>query len=349
MNYAQFEKQRSWEVQKLLPTSQKATVFSPSNIALSKYWGKRDIKLNLPTNGSLSATLADFGSFTTVEFDASFVQDELFLNGTKEAVINAKAKSVLDLLRAKASVRTFARVQTANNFPTAAGLASSASGLSALTAAAAFALGLDLPLEKLSEVARQGSGSACRSFFGGFAEWKKGERADGADSVAFAVAGPSHWPLDVIVAVVKETHKAYASTSAMEHTRTTSPYFQPWIETAEKQLALIRTAVLKKDFEILALETETNCLRMHASSQAAHPPILYWQPKTIEVMQMVWQMRKEGIRAFFTIDAGPNVVVFVEPQDRARCFERVRSVEGLQFLETKIGEGCRKISDNTKT
>jgi len=331
-----------WEVQTVLANSRKARVFSPSNIALAKYWGKRDKTLNLPTNGSLSATLQDFGSFTTVEFDPSFKTDVLVLNGTVEPLEKAtKVTRVLDELRALAGEKTRARVQSRNNFPTAAGLASSASGLSAVTLAAAHALTLDLTKDKLSEIARMGSGSACRSFFGGFVEWKRGDRADGSDSIASQVKPLAHWPLRVVIAVANEAKKNHASTGGMEHTKATSPYFRGWIETAEADVHGIREAIIRRNFEGLAGFAESNCIRMHASAMAARPPVLYWQGATVEVMHKVWNLREQGVKAFFTIDAGPNVVVFCEPSAEEKVLAEIGNVSGLSVLRTQVGEGAR--------
>ena len=332
----------SWEKEPVVKGSQSARVFSPSNIALAKYWGKRDVPLNLPTNGSLSITLKGFGSFTTVEFDESFKSDRLILNGGEETGEKiSKVVRVLDEVRALAGKKTRARVQSRNNFPTAAGLASSASGLSAVTFAAARALSVDSSLTKLSEIARKGSGSACRSLYGGFVEWARGERADGSDSVAHQLEPVSHWPLKVLIAVANQTEKNHASTGGMEHTKQTSPYFEPWVENAQKQVGEIRQAVKARDFLKLAELAESNCIRMHTSAMAALPPVFYWQAATLDLMQRVWNLRREGVPAFFTIDAGPNVVVVCEPQAAGRVRDELLKTSGVNILSTEIGEGSR--------
>ena len=332
----------NWEVETCVPGSKQARVFSPSNIALAKYWGKRDVALNLPTNGSLSVTLNGYGSFTTVEFDASFTADRLILNGKDESATKlSKVSRVLNELRNISGVPMNARVQSYNNFPTGAGLASSASGLSAVTMAGAQALGLGLTRTKMSEIARKGSGSACRSFFGGFSEWKRGELADGSDSVAEQVEAASHWPLKIFIAVVNGAQKNQASTGGMEHTRQTSPYFVPWVESAQKQIYFVRTAVQNRDFNALAALAESNCIQMHASAMAAVPPVFYWQAGTVEIMQRVWALRKNGTPAFFTIDAGPNVVVLCEPAAAHAVSSELSKVSGVTLLTTELGEGTR--------
>lgn len=337
----------TWEIEPLRATSKWSRVFSPSNIALAKYWGKRDTVLNLPTNGSLSVTLKDYGSFTTVEFDPGFERDRIILNQKDETDAKlGKVKQVLDELRALAGTKQFARVQSYNNFPTGAGLASSASGLSAVALAGARALSLDLSVSKLSEIARKGSGSACRSFFGGFAEWKRGELADGSDSVAEQVAGRSHWPLKILIAVVSSAQKNHASTGGMEHTRRTSPYFPAWIESAQISLKKIRQAVVSRDFQGLAELAESNCIQFHASAMAAVPPVFYWQGQTVEIMHRIWGLRSSGVPAFFTIDAGPNVVVICEPQAAARV-EAELSMPGVTILSTEVGDGARALDLTT--
>lgn len=332
----------SWEIEPLVSGSKHSRAFSPSNIALAKYWGKRDVELNLPTNGSLSLTLKGFGSFTTVEFHESFSADRLILNGKDETATKiSKVARVLDELRLLAGTKVRARVQSYNNFPTAAGLASSASGLSAVTLAGAQALGLSLPKSKLSEIARKGSGSACRSFFDGYAEWRRGELADGTDSVAEQVAPTSHWPLKVVIGVASAIQKNHASTGGMEHTRKTSPYFQGWVESAQKGVVDIRKAVLARDFNSLAELAESNCIQFHASAMAAVPPVFYWQSVTVDVMHRVWNLRKDGVQAFFTIDAGPNVVVVCEPAHASRVAAELAKVQGLSLLTTEVGDGAR--------
>lgn len=335
----------NWEIEPLRNGSLWARVFSPSNIALAKYWGKRDVALNLPTNGSISVTLKGYGSFTTVEFDAGFASDRLILNGKEDKI--GKVKRVLDEVRTLASSSLYARVQSYNNFPTAAGLASSASGLSAVTTAAAEALELSISKSKLSEIARKGSGSACRSLFGGFVEWRQGEKADGSDSVAEALAPVSHWPFKVFIAVANEKQKSEASTGGMERTRETSPYFESWIESAQKSVSEIRAAIQARDFALLAKLSESNCVRMHASAMAAMPPILYWQAETLEVIRRLWALRADGVKAFFTIDAGPNVVIICEPESAVRVsamLGELAKLRQISVLATEVGEGARKFN-----
>jgi diphosphomevalonate decarboxylase len=321
-------------------TLRSQTVFAPTNIALAKYWGKRDAKFNLPTNGSISATLDGLGSTTTVTFLPSLRADEFFVNN--KPIHSEKGVRVLSLLRTLTSTTDFARVESSNNFPTGAGLASSASGLCALTFAAAEALKADMSLETLSQIARQGSGSACRSFYGGFVRWNRGTDASGIDSFATPVASEDHWPLDVWVAVVSSKEKELGSTQAMTRTAQSSPFFNAWVDHAEHCLPFFERAIARRDFLGLASLAEENCMRMHACAMGASPPILYWHAQTLRIMEITWQLRREGCLVFFTIDAGPNVVLFCPPEFSDRVLKALMTVPELEsVMKSRIGPGPR--------
>jgi diphosphomevalonate decarboxylase len=337
----------NWEVEPLISGSAFYRAFSPSNIALSKYWGKRDLNLNLPSNGSISISLKDFGSFTTVEFHSSFAKDRLILNGQEERAGQSdlappRVRAVLDALRAKSSgPKRYARVQSWNNFPTGAGLASSASGLGALAFAASHALGLAMADSKISEIARLGSGSACRSVLGGFVEWARGEFADGSDSIAYSLADIDHWDLRVFLAVVRSEAKEVLSTSGMEMTRASSPFFDAWVASAQLGLRDFRQAILERNFAKLAALSESNCVRMHACAMAAVPPIFYWTGKTVELMGRVQSLRSQGVPVFFTVDAGPNVVVVTLPEAASTVRAELAKDSSVRLLSTRVGAGAR--------
>ena len=324
-----------------------AKVFSPTNIALAKYWGKRDLKLNLPQNSSLSATLENFGTKTEVSFSDSLKKDLIVLNGTSVSEVeHPKIVKILNLIRERSNRKIYAEVITDNNFPTAAGLASSASGISALVAASVRALSLDLTISQISELCRLGSGSACRSLFSGFVEWSRGELADGSDSVARSIASVDHWPFEVLIAVTKSEKKSVLSTDAMEHSRKTSPFFADWITNAQFQCMQIKNALLNKEFELLALLTESNCLRMHSVAMSAQPSIVYWNGQTIDIIHLVQELRRNGIPLFFTIDAGPNVVIFIDPSAKQKINsikDNLNQIGVSQILETRIGHGTKPL------
>lgn len=295
----------------------KATARAHSNIALVKYWGKRHVGLNLPARGSLSMTLAGLTTTTTVEF-GEWV-DSLTIDGV--ALGLKKALPVLDLVRERANLQLGARIESINDFPTGAGLASSASGLAAVTLAAAAAAGLDLSRAELSALARRGSGSATRSLFGGFAEWRAGAEPDGSDSHAVPLFDEHHWDLRVVVAVVSEGQKAVGSTAGMTHTLETSPYHQPYLDTVEVDLTAARDAIGRRDLVALGQVAERSALRMHALMMAADPALVYLRSESWAVIQAVRTLQAGGVACFFTADAGPNVKVFCAPE----AVEAVRS------------------------
>lgn len=325
--------------------SWEALAIAHPNIALVKYWGKRDSALNLPREGSLSLTLAGMRSMTHVEFDAALAADELILGGAPAPRASlAKAKRILDEVRRRAGgeVATLhARVESRNDFPTGAGLASSASGFAALACAAAGAAGLELPASELSVLARLGSGSACRSVLGGFVEWRRGERADGADSHAVAVAPRDHWDVAMVVAVVAEGPKGVSSTEGMERTRLTSPFYEPFLASIPADLDAARAAVLARDLDSLGAVMEHDCLRMHAAMLAAEPALIYLRGGSLAVIERVRELRAAGTRAFFTIDAGPNVKVLCERADADAVEAALAAVPGVvRVIRALPGDGA---------
>lgn len=315
----------------------KATARAHPNIALIKYWGKRDQALFLPATSSLSMTLDGLSATTTVEFSPRFEADRFELDGQ---VIEGRALDrfalLLDRVRALAGMDLPAKVASANDFPKAAGLASSAAGGAALAAAACWAAGLDLAPQALSRLARQFSGSACRSIEGGFCEWQRGERCDGGDSFAIQVAPEAHWPsLRMVVAICSEAEKPLSSRTAMQHSVDTSPFFAAWAEQVGRDLSMARGALLARDLDALGPIVETNACRMHAVALGAHPPTIYLRPITLAVIEAVQALRREeGIGAWFTLDAGPNPVVLCEEAAAARVASRLHSIAGVQRLVT---------------
>lgn len=321
-----------------LPMASSATARAGANIALVKYWGKRDARLNLPAAGSLSITLAALETVTTVTLASELAADEFCLDGR---VAEATAVTrVLDLLRPPAGPRC--RVESANNFPTGAGLASSASGYAALVVAAAALFNSQLGRRELSVIARQGSGSAARSLFGGFCEMHAGELADGQDCRAEGLFEAAHWPLEVVVAITDRGQKAVSSRDGMNRTMATSPYYRAWVETVPGDLALARSAIANRDFDALAAVAEASALKMHASALAASPGLLYWNAATMACLHAVRQLRSGGTPVFFTVDAGPQVKAVCPPEATSRVAETLRNIAGVtEVLRTPLGPGAR--------
>jgi diphosphomevalonate decarboxylase len=295
-----------------------------SNIALAKYWGKADIAHNLTAVPSLSLTLSALRTVTTVTFDESLGSDELQLGGeTATGRPLQRVSKLLDNVRGQAGVSLRARVESVNDFPTAAGLASSASGFAALAMAATRAAGLELSLERISAIARAASASAARSLFGGYVAL--GARAEAAEPVASG----AHFPLEMLVAVTVSGEKETASTDGMGHTQNTSPYYAAWVQAAPAVYAQVRAAVLARDLEALGPAVEHSALAMHASMLAAQPALIYFAPATLRVMERVRAFRKSGGRAYFTMDAGPHVKVLVEPSAAAELELELAQLEGV--------------------
>ncbi|VVB54439.1 Diphosphomevalonate decarboxylase [uncultured archaeon] len=312
---------------------EKGTCRANANIALVKYWGKRDETLMLPQNGSISMTLDGMHTTTTVEFLPSLKADEVTLNDALLADGKEFAQVVehLNIIREMAKIKTFARVASKNNFPTAAGLASSASGFAALSMAAAKAAGLKLNPQELSMLSRRGSGSASRSIHGGFVEWKRGEKSDGTDSYAQQIAPPSHWPnFRMLTTVVSTSEKKVKSRAGMKQTVETCPLYPGWLSSVNADLDAVRSGIKEKDFHKVGATAEHNCLKMHATMIATNPPIIYWNPATMEIIHLVQVMREEGVPVYFTIDAGPNVKVICQEENMQDIEARLKELSGVK-------------------
>ncbi|GKU23747.1 diphosphomevalonate decarboxylase [Clostridium folliculivorans] len=309
----------------------KATAVANTNIALIKYWGKRDETLFLPMNSSLSITLDRFFTLTTVEFNESFNKDIFFLNNipASEKEEN-KVFNFLNKVRQFAGTSLYARIYSENRVPTAAGFASSASGFAALAAASTRALDLQLSEKELSTIARQGSGSACRSIYGGFVEWQMGMQIDGSDSFAKQILSEEAWDISVLSVLLATEQKKVSSTEGMKRTVETSPFYPGWLSTVEKDLIEVKEAIRYRDFERLGIVVESNSMKMHATMLGANPPILYWQSGTIDVIHHIHKLRLSGTYAYFTIDAGPNVKVLCLPKDEKKVYESLLSLADVQ-------------------
>lgn len=303
------------------------TQFAPSNIALCKYWGKRDVELNLPVNSSLSVSLAHLGSRTKVSVSDS---DQVWLNGAQVAAGDKFARKVIafiDLFRR--GTDHCVRVETENNIPTAAGLASSASGFAALMLAIDQFYGLNLEPSVLSAFARMGSGSASRSLYEGFVEWQMGIREDGMDS--FALPLDVRWPqLRIGLLKVDTGEKAIDSRAGMNRTVDTAHLYQSWPLQAAADLERLHQAIADQSFTCLGETAEQNALSMHATMIASWPPLLYWQPDSVAAMQTVWQARAEGLELYFTMDAGPNLKLLFTADAETAVNQRFPGLEVIR-------------------
>jgi len=320
------------------------------NIALIKYWGKRDTALNLPATGSLSVTLDSLWTRTRVEFDASLKRDELRLNDMPAPAALARVSACLDSLRALAGVETCARIESYNNFPTAAGLASSASGFAALVVAASAALDLRLNRRILSSLARRGSGSAARSLFGGYVLLTTHRSGSGLDATPRSLLPGKDWPLEMVIAVTSRSAKPVSSRAGMEISRRTSPFYNEWVANSDADLAIAQAAVLAHDFAALAAVSEHNCLKMHAVMMSSRPALMYWNAATLECMHRIRDLReRDGVRTFFTIDAGPQVKAVCVSEDAERVAKALADVPGVAtILRSRLGEGARLLRESER-
>jgi diphosphomevalonate decarboxylase len=290
-------------------TQRSARVVAYSNIALAKYWGKAAVQQNLPAVPSLSMTLDGLRTVTRVTFDPDLEADEGTLDGEPLGWRPlARVRALIDRVRAIAQCPDRMRVESHNDFPTASGLASSASGFAALALAATRALGLQLGPGRVSGLARASSASAARSVFGGYAAL--GAREPEAERVA----APGHWCLTMLVAVTDLGPKAMGSTPGMQHTASTSPYYRAWLDEAPRVYEQARQAVLDKELQPLGEAMEHSTLMMHASMMAAQPAVMYLAPATLAIMTLVKRLRDDGLPAYYTMDAGPHVKVLTLPE-----------------------------------
>jgi diphosphomevalonate decarboxylase len=319
-----------------------ATAQAAPNIAFIKYWGNRNADLRIPVNSSISMNLDGLFTHTTVTFDASLPTDSLLLNNKPVTGPGlGRVSGILDLVRQQAGIKDRAQVRSENNFPTGAGIASSAAAFAALAVSASQAAGLDLDEAGLSRLARRGSGSASRSVPGGFVEWQAGTSDE--DSFAFSIAPADHWALADCIAVVSAGHKATGSTQG-HALAPTSPLQAARVADATRRLDLCRQAILERDFDALATVVEQDSDIMHAVMMTSTPALFYWQPATLTVMQAVREWRRQGLPVCYTIDAGPNVHVICSQENADETASRLRGLKGVeQVLTATVGGPARLV------
>jgi diphosphomevalonate decarboxylase len=315
-----------------------ATAIAQPNIALIKYWGKRDIDRNLPAAGSISITLSELKTEVSIELSDELSADVLFVNGDENHAMLPRISTCLDKVLGRNRLR--ARTQSSSNFPIAAGLASSASAFAATTVAAAGAASLSLGTEELAQLAGASSGSAARSLYGGFAELK-----NAGDNIALtSLRDLDSWPLQVVVAITETGPKATGSTEAMEISRETSPFYDNWILQQEHDLEVARTAIAQRDFRQLATIAEHNCMKMHSVMWASRPPMVFWNSATVRCLQTVRRLQGEGCQVFFTIDAGPQVKAVCLPSDAEAVSQALAQTPGVQEIMTSgLGAAARLV------
>ncbi len=303
--------------------------FAPSNIALCKYWGKRDQELNLPVTSSLSVSLGERG--TTTELKVSHIEQDVIIHNNElydlASPFCKRLIAFLDLFRVTHKWHLQITIQT--NIPLAAGLASSASGFASLIKSLNQLFHWELKPHELSILARLGSGSACRSIWPGFVEWHVGERADGMDSHGEAI--PEVWPdLCIGLLILSHQEKQISSRDAMQRTVTTSPFYSLWPTKVSEDLSAIKQAIYTRDFHLLGKVAESNAMAMHATMLSSWPPIIYAIAETVIAMQNIWKMRYQGLTIYFTQDAGPNLKLLFLRTDEDIIRTHFRMIEVVQ-------------------
>jgi diphosphomevalonate decarboxylase len=313
-----------------------ATAIAHPNIAFIKYWGNRDEHLRLPVNGSISMNLDGLYTRTTVSFQPSLALDELIINGREMTGSGlTRVSAILDEVRSAAGLRQRAEVTSENNFPSGAGVASSAAAFAALALAAIQAAGLEWGEARLSRLARHGSGSACRSVPAGFVEWEMGTGDE--DSVATSIAAPESWALADCIALVDSAHKSIGSTEG-HALAPTSPLQAARVADAPRRLEICRRSILGRDFDGLASIIELDSNLMHGVMITSNPALIYWQAATLTVMHAVHEWRTGGLPVAYTIDAGPNVHVICPQEQAAKVTEMLQQLPGvLDVLVAKAG------------
>jgi diphosphomevalonate decarboxylase len=321
-----------------------ATAIAHPNIAFIKYWGNRDNTLRLPLNGSISMNLDGLFTQTTVTWnhDQGAGRDTLNLNGVRMGGKTLqRISSFLDHVRQLAHLDLGAEVVSESNFPSGAGIASSASAFAALSLAATRAADLDLDSASLSRLARLGSGSACRSIPSGFVEWEAGTSNEA--SYAISIAPPEHWSLVDVIAIVSTDHKTTSSSDG-HILACTSPLQSARVDDAPRRLDLCRRALLERDFSILAEIIEADSNLMHAVMLTSSPPLLYWQAATLTVMKSVQVARACGLQVCYTIDAGPNVHVICTINAMDESVKLLSGIPGVREVRVaRVGGPARLV------
>ena len=323
----------------------KASSVSPINIALIKYWGKRDQDLILPYNNSISMTVDGLYTRTTVDFGEQYEKDTFILNNKKVEVDSVEYKKYigrfLSIVRDKYGVDLKVKIMSENNFPTSAGLASSASGFSALSTAINSALNLGLNSRELSVLSRLGSGSSSRSIYDGFVEWKKGEMDDGSDSYAEQII--EDWPsFRMVICITDEKEKKIKSRAGMAQSVSTSPMYGGWLSSIDRDLNSMRNGLMEKNFSVVGRIAEENCLKMHAVMMTTKPSIIYWNDITLKIIKSIIDWRENGLESYFTIDAGSQVKIICMEKNMGKIIENCKKIKGIKdIIIAKPGKGSK--------
>ncbi len=321
----------------------KATAIAPTNIAFIKYWGKKDEKLRLPENGSVSMNLSNLITTTTVEFSENFPKDTVTIDGKQDLSEEKRVIQHLDRIRDLAKLKYKAKVVSQNNFPKSTGLSSSASGFAALTVAATKTAGLNLSEKELSILARQGSGSACRSIPSGFVEWLDGETSE--TSYAVSIFPPSYWEIADIVAIVADEKKEVSSTEGQK-IASSSPFFKARLSRIKEKIKLIKKLIKEKNFPQFGELIESEALELHAIMLTSKPPLIYWLPGTVKIMRLVKKWRADGLPVYFTVNTGQDVHLICQKKDTEVLQNKLKKIKEVKKVIINFPAEGARISKN---
>lgn len=322
----------------------KVTIKASSDIALVKYWGKKDEVLRLPENGSVSMKLEGMETVTTVEFDKRLKKDVVVIEGESDEVEAGRVVAHLDRIRKIAGVTLKARVESENTFPRGTGLSSSGSGFAALTVAATRALGLQLSEKELSILARQGSGTACRCVCGGFVEWRDGNMSE--ESYSETIYPEEYWDIRDVVVVVDEGRKRVSSTEGHMSAQSSIAFKERQRRIGAK-IKVVKELIGMRDFGGLGKVVEKEALEFHSILLTSESPLIAWYPGTVEVMLEVQKLREEGVEAYFTINTGFNVHVLTLPGFEKQVRERMEKLSLVKkVISAKVGEEPEELKEH---
>lgn len=330
----------------ILNTDPKSTAIAPSNIAFTKYWGKKDEKLRLPENGSISMCLSNLLTTTTVEFSDKYLTDSVILNEVKNLKSDELKRVIghLDLIRNLAGTKLRAKVISKNNFPSSTGLSSSASGFAALTVAASAAAGLKLTEKQLSSLARQGSGSACRSIPAGFVEWLDGNTNE--TSYAKQIFPASYWKIADVVAVIS-SHKKEVSTSIGQKTAVSSPFMKTRLSRMAEKNEHVKKLIKSRNFAKFGELIEAETLELHTIFLTQDPPLIYLEPNSILLMKLCQKWRAEGLPVYFTLNTGQDIHLIVEQKNINKLKAKLKNVKEVkQIIANYPSEGTKLSSQH---
>lgn len=313
-----------------------------ANIALIKYWGKRDTELMLPTKSSISVGLAALETNTTLRFIAHN-EDVIEIDGCTDVHLLEPVHIFLNTLRKTFSINKRFSIVTKNQFPTASGLASSASGFAALALGLNSLCNLHLSTQEISVLARRGSGSAARSIYEGFVVWHRGTAADGSDSFAEQLAPASSWPaFRVLIIETTTAAKKISSRTGMQTSVTSSPLYSTWIRASEDRIERLKQAILSQDFSTVGKLAEADWEGMREVMLSTVPPLPYWNEASLTVINEVKKLRADGIECYLTTDAGPHVKIFCLASSVAVIKKNLEPLPGvLKIIESGVAPAPR--------